>query len=211
MSVILNMKKYILLLSFWAVALSMFGQVGIGFVASNDLYQWYKNPEDGISDPSHGNAILNLSAGPKLWVGGKKFSVSFEGQANVGLTGFTVGENKGLGSVAIPIIGSFNFAGLSGLDREGKIGFSIGGGVQYNKTELYGLKQEFVDRGVTRDYFRTIVVQAVCGFGVSGFGLSGVLRYGFDPDSEASSFNFGIQYDFNLPMMKKIDDPNSAL
>jgi len=205
------MKKYILILSFSAISFTLMAQVGYGIVASNDLYQWYKNPDDGISDPTHGNAILNLSVGPKIWVGGKKFSFSVEGQANMGFTGFTIGENKGYGAVAFPIIGSLNFGGLSTFDREGKAGFSLGGGIQYNKTELYGLRDEFVDLGVTRDYFRTIIVQAVGGFGVSGFALSGVLRFGFDPDTDAASFNFGIQYDFNRPMMKKIDDPNSAL
>ena len=186
-------------------------QFGLGFVISNDLYQHYNNPVDLISDPSHGNAILNLGVGPKIWMGGKKFSVSVEGQANVGFTGFTLGENKGLGSLALPILVNFNFLGTSTLDREGKTGFSIGGGVQQVKTELFGLKEEFIAKGVTRDYFQVYVLQAGYGFGVSGVIFQGFVRYGWDPDSSASSLNVGIQYDFNYLMMRKIDDPNSAL
>lgn len=186
-------------------------QIGIGAVVTNDLYQHYTNPTDNISDPTHGNAVLNLGAGPKIWVGAKNFSVSVDARANIGLTGFTLGENKGLGSLAIPVIGSLNFNGLSSMDRTGKQGFSIGGGIEYVKTELYGLKPEFVDLGVTRDFFQVYVIQVGYGYGVSGASAQGIIRYGFNPDSEARSIHVGVQYDFNLIMMKKIDDPNSAL
>ena len=186
-------------------------QIGLGVVVSNDLYNHYTNPDDGISDPTHGNAVLNLAVGPKIWFGGKKFSISIESQANLGITGFTLGENKGLGSLAIPVLANLNFRGSSSLDREGKTGFFMGGGIQYVKTELYGLSEEFIDKGVTRDYFQLYVIQAGYGFGVSGAAFQGFVRYGFSPDSDAQSWNIGIQADFNFLMMKKIDDPNSAL
>lgn len=204
------MKYSFIILSFLLSNIG-YSQVGAGFVGSLDLYQRYVNPDDGISDPSHGNAMLNLSLGPKLWLGGKKMSFSVEGQANVGFTGFTLGENKGLGALSFPIVGSLNFNGLSGFDREGKLGLTIGGGVQYNKTEIFGLKEEFVDKGVTRDYFQTIIIQAGYGFGISGFNMLGLVRYGFNPDDTSSSLNIGLQFDLNVPMMKKINDPNSAL
>ena len=206
MKQLLNISLVILLTSTF-----MYAQVGIGAVVTNDAYQHYKNPSDNISDPSHGNAMLNFGAGPKIWVGGKKFSFSVEGRANIGLTGFTLGENKGLGALAIPILGSLNFNGVSCMDRAGKTGFSIGGGIQYVKTELYGLKQEFIDLGVTRDFFQVYVIQVGYGYGVSGAVAQGIIRYGFNPDTDARSINVGVQYDFNIPMMRKIDDPNSAL
>lgn len=205
------MKQIYILLFMLSSIGSALAQVGLGFVVSNDLYNHYTNPDDGISDPTHGNAVLNLAIGPKIWVGGKNFSLSIESQANLGFTGFTLGENKGLGSLAIPILASLNFKGNSSLDREGKTGFSLGVGTQYVKTELYGLRDEFVEKGVTRDYFQLYVVQAGYGFGVSGAVFQGFVRYGFSPDSDAKSWNIGIQYDFNYLMMRKIDDPNSAL
>ena len=205
--------KYLtsIIIVFFTTIYVMNAQVGIGAVLTNDLYQHYTNPSDNISDPTHGNAVLNLGLGPKLWFGGKKFSFSAEGSANIGLTGFTLGENKGLGALAIPVVGLFNFNGLSALSREGNTGFSFGGGIQYVKTELYGLSQEFVDLGVTRDWFQVFVVQVGFGYGVSGAMAQGIIRYGFHPDSDARSINIGLQYDFNIPMMQKIDDPNSAL
>ena len=205
------MKQFFILLICILALTSTQAQVGIGWVLSNDLYNHYTNPNDGISDPTHGNVLLNIGAGPKIWLGGKKVSVSIEGQANIGLTGFSLGENKGLGSLAIPILVNLNFLGTSTLDREGKTGFSIGAGNQFVKTELYGLRDEFVTQGVTRDYFQLFVVQAGYGFGVSGVIFQGFVRYGWDPNSEAQSWNIGLQYDFNYLMMRKIDDPNSAL
>lgn len=204
--------KHLLVLLFSLMFLSALqAQVGIGWVFSNDLYNHYTNPSDGISDPTHGNAVLNIAAGPKIWIGGKKVSLSIQGQANIGLTGFTLNENKGLGSLAIPVIANLNFLGASSLDREGKLGFSIGGGTQFVKTELYGLTDEFIAKGVTRDFFQLYVVQAGYGFGVSGVIFQGFVRYGWSPDTDAKSWNVGIQYDFNYLMMRKIDDPNSSL
>lgn len=190
---------------------TMSAQFGIGAVMTTDLYQHYTNPSDNISDPTHGNAILNLGLGPKIWLGAKNFSVAVDARANIGLTGFTLGENKGLGALAIPVLASFNFNGLSSMDRTGRTGLSIAGGIQYVKTELYGLDQEFVDLGVTRDFFQVYVVQLGYGYSVSGASAQGIIRYGFNPETDARSINIGLQYDFNLIMMKKIDDPNSAL
>lgn len=198
-------------IAFFLLCASLSAQFGIGAVMTTDLYQHYTNPSDNISDPTHGNAILNLGLGPKIWLGAENFSVAVDARANIGLTGFTLGENKGLGALAIPILASFNFNGLSSMDRTGRTGFSIGGGIQYVKTELYGLDQEFVDLGVTRDFFQVYVVQLGYGYSVSGASAQGIIRYGFNPETDARSINIGLQYDFNLIMMKKIDDPNSAL
>ncbi len=187
-------------------------QMGIGLVTSLDLYQRYTNPEDltGFSRSS-GSALLNLSAGPKIWLGSKEFSLSVEAQANLGGLGYSVSENKGYGHLAIPIIGSLNFAHLSGLNKSDGMGFSVGGGIQYNRTEFYGLDSDFAKKGVVRDYFQTYVAQIGYGFGISGFGGSLLGRFGYNQETKASSFNLGIQVDMNFITMKHIDDPASQL
>ncbi|MBK9734446.1 MAG: hypothetical protein IPO92_05540 [Saprospiraceae bacterium] len=192
--------------------ISASGQFGYGFTASNDLYHRYVNPKDSSNTSrSSGSALLNLGLGPKIWIGNPKFSVSLEAQAVIGFLGFATKDYKGLGTVAFPLMAKLNFKGLSTFDREGKLGFSIGGGIQYNRTELYGLSSEFVQKGTIRTYFKTYVVQAGYGFGLSGFTAQGIVRYGFNSETNASSLNIGLQYDFNAPMLKKITNPDSEL
>lgn len=199
-----------------AVLLGLFtntlsAQVGYGFTLTNDLYHRYSNPEDGIAGRSAGSAILNLGAGPKIWLGGQNVSLSLEAQACIGFLGLAIKDYKGLGTVSYPIMAKINFNGLSGLDREGRLGLSIGGGIQYSKTELYGLDDSFAEKGVERKLFKTYIAQAGYGFGISGFGLQGFARYGWNPDNKANSLNIGLQWDFNWRMVKKIASPESSL
>ena len=100
-------------------------QVGYGFTLTNDLYHRYANPADGIASRSAGSAILNLGAGPKIWLGGQNMSLSLEAQACIGFLGLAVKDYKGLGTVSYPIMAKLNFNGLSGLYREGRLGFSV--------------------------------------------------------------------------------------
>lgn len=186
------------------------GQFGVGLTASNDIYQWYQNPE-ADDHGSAGSALLNLGVGPKIWVGGNDFSISAEAQAVLGIAGLSIKDYRGLGMVSFPLMAKLNFAGLSALDKEGRMGFSIGGGIQYNRTELYYTTQDFKDRPGTRDWFHTYVGQVGYGFGLSGFTIQGFARYGYHPDEKSHSINFGIQYDFNVPMLKKISVPESSL
>jgi opacity protein-like surface antigen len=122
-----------------------------------------------------------------------------------------INDYKGLGMVSFPIIAHLNFGGLSALDKEGKFGWTIGGGIQYNKTELYYLNNGDEENGVTRDLFKTIVAEIGYGFGMTGFTIHPFIRYGWNPDNTANSFNFGIRYDFNIPKLRQISDPNSEL
>jgi hypothetical protein len=186
-------------------------QFGYGLTASNDLYHRYKNPVDGIASPNAGSALLNIGAGPKFWIGGKKMSFSGEAQAVIGFLGFSSKDYKGLGTMAIPILFKLNFKGLSTFEREGKMGWSIGGGIQYNKTEIFGLSDEFASKGIKREFFRTYIIQAGYGFGISGFTAHGIVRYGFNSADKTNTLNIGLQYDFNAPMMKKISSPESEL
>ena len=121
-----------------------YSQFGIGLTASHDLYHYYQNPDDDLDEStSAGSALLNLGLGPKIWMGNNDFSVSFEAQATIGFVGLSVRDYKGLGTTSFPIMAKFNFGGLSGLDKEGKFGWSLGAGIQYSKTELYYLENFF--------------------------------------------------------------------
>ncbi len=187
-------------------------QFGIGLTVSDDLYNIYSNERDGIAHRRNGSVLINPAVGPKIWVGAEKFSVSVEAQANLGLLGLAVKDYKGLGSVSFPIMTKLNFGGLSGLNKDMAFGWSIGGGIQYNRTEIYGLSQEFRDLGVVRDYFKTYNVQFGAGMGISGFTGHAFVRYGVNPDLDgANNFHFGIQMDFNIIKMRKIKRPESEL
>lgn len=201
------MKNVFLFTLFLFTASFSYGQFGYGMTASTDVYQIYQNPEED-GHGTAGSALLNLGLGPKIWVGGNNFSVSAEAMANIGIFGLSVTDYKGLGMVSFPMMVKFNFAGLSGFDSEGRFGLSIGGGIQYSKTELYYTKDSFTGN---RDFFTTYVGQIGYGFGVSGFSIHGFLRYGHEPDTKANTFNVGVQYDFNLPKLKNITAPESAL
>ncbi len=187
------------------------GNFGIGFTFTEDLYNVYSNEPDGIAHNKNGNVILTLGLGPKIWVGGKKFSISAEGQALYGITGVAIKDYKGMGSLAFPFMAKLNFGGLSGLNKDMGFGFSLGGGLQYSKTELYGLSQDFADQGVTRDYFKTYNIQLGAGGGISGFTGQFFVRYGYNPDVDVNNFHVGFQLDFNLIGLKKINRPESEL
>jgi len=197
----------------FSISLSIaYGQFGIGLTASHDLYHYYQNPDDELDEStSAGSALINLGIGPKIWMGGNDFSVSLEAQASIGLFGLSIRDYKGLGTTSFPIMAKFNFAGLSGLDKEGKFGWSIGAGIQYSKTELYYLKNSFEEKGGTRDLFKTYIGQVGYGFGMSGFTAHGFIRFGYHPDDGARTLNIGLQYDFNIPKLKEITDPESEL
>ncbi len=200
-----------ILLLFFALHIGH-AQFGYGLTFQNDLYQRFTNPEsDEDVYRSAGSAILNFAIGPKIWVGGKKASLSVEGLAGIGVLGLAVKDYKGLGTSYFPIMAKLNFNGLSGFDKEGKMGFFIGGGVQYSRTELYGLTSKYEALGVDRSLFMTYVAQAGYGFGISGFGVSGTLKYGWNPDTKANLLAVGVQWDFNAPKLKKIQDSSSSL
>lgn len=187
-------------------------QIGYGLTASYDFYQYFANPKDDTGKSrTAGSAILNFGIGPKLWFGGEKFSFSVEGQASLGLLGLSAGDYKGLGLMSVPLMAKLNFGGLSSLDKEGSFGWSFGGGLQYSKTELYYLKDEFETLGGVRKWYKTYIGQVGYGFGMSGFSVAGYLRGGYNSETKACNANVGIQLEFNLNKMKSIDDPASRL
>jgi len=208
----MNIKITIVALLILGGVITTEAQVGYGFTGSTDLYHYYRNPEDPSGQSrSAGSALLNVGIGPKIWFGGEKFSMSVEGQAVLGIFGLSAGDYKGLGTAAFPLLAKFNFGGLTGLDKEGKLGWSIGAGIQYSCTELYYVSDDFENAGGVRDWFQTYVGQVGYGFGMSGFGIQAFLRGGYNADNNSCTANFGIQYDFNLSKLKEIDAPESRL
>ena len=183
------------------------GQVGYGMTAKTGLYERFTNPEDDISSRTAGSALFNLGVGPKIWVGGTKFSISAEASANLAPFGFSVGEFKGLGIVSFPVLARLNFGGLSNFNEKGTVGFSIGGGFQWARTEAFGLTSKFEQQGVERKLYKSFVGEVTAGFGMSGFSGYFFLRYGRNDELDVKTFNLGVGYDFNVPTLKVFTDP----
>lgn len=189
-----------------------YSQFGYGLTASTNIYDRYTNPKDaGDAYRSAGSFLPNIGVGPKIWMGGHNVSLSIEAQAGLSIFALAIKDYKGMGAVQFPILAKLNFNGLSGLDKEGRLGFTIGGGIQYSKTELYGLRDSYEVKGNKRTLFPTYIAQIGYGFGLSGFCLNGFGRYGYNPDTKANNLSVGIQYDFNFNLLKKIATPASSL
>ncbi len=193
----------IILSSFLFVSITGYGQIGYGLTAKTELYSRYSNPPDEIASSSAGSALLNIGIGPKLWFGGDSFAFSPEAAVVFSPFALSTGDYKGLGAVSFPIMAKFQFGGMSNFNRDGKFGFAIGAGIQYSRTELFGLKSSFEEMGVDRTYFKTYIIEADFGFGLSGFNLHGLVRYGFNKDIDANTISVGVGYDFNIPCLKE--------
>jgi hypothetical protein len=207
------MNKFLLILLLIYSSKSS-AQFGYGLTVTNDIYHRYTNPPQTGSAKAYnsaGSVLLNLGVGPKIWVGGKKMSVSGEAQVVWGMFGLAIKDYKGMGTVAYPLMAKLNFNGLSGLDKEGKVGFSIGGGVQYSRTELYGLRDLYQSRNVARGLYKTYIAQVGYGFGLTGFAVAGFVRYGWNKNTDASILSIGTQWDFNANKLNKIANPESSL
>lgn len=185
-------------------------QIGIGLTSGGDFYQRYTNPEnpaDSGALRSAGNMFTNMSIGPKIWIGSRRFSISIETQIVFGATAFSIREYKGLGAVAYPIMAHLNFNGLSGFTKNSfGTGFAFGGGIQYNRTELYGVTSRFSN--VERTLFPTYVAEVKYGGGGQGIMFDLYIRYGlgFDEDMElngANSLNIGINASYNLTLLRR--------
>ena len=182
-------------------------QFGYGITAKTGLYERWSNPEDDISSRTSGSALINLGVGPKIWVGGSKFALSVEASANIAPFAFSLGEFKGLGAASFPMIARLNFGGLTALNKKGTMGVSIGGGVQWAKTELFGITSKFEQQGGQRKFYKSFLGEITAGFGMSGFAGYVYIRYGENTDIGVKTFNLGIGYDFNVPTLKVLTDP----
>ncbi len=205
------MKKITIIFAFLFSGLTINqvnAQVGGGLVFGGDWYQWYNNPtidgEEALT--SSGNVLLNVAIGPKFWFGGEKFSLSLEGHVNWGVTSFDVNDYKGLGSMSFPLIAKLNFGSISSFssNEDDKKGFYIGGGVQYTRTELYGLTADYVDN-TTRSMFRTWIGEIGYGSGSDGTVTTSFVRFGVGDDN-ALTLNVGSLISFNFKeFIKNLD------
>jgi hypothetical protein len=210
----INMKKFTIIFAFLFSGLAfndVSAQVGVGFVFGGDYYQWYRNPEiAGLTPlPSTGNVLLNVAGGPKLWFGGDNFSLSLEAHLNWGITAFDMHEYKGMGNLAFPIMAKLNFGGISGFGEEDTKGLYIGAGMQYARTEAYGLTADYVNN-TTRDFFRTWIAEIGYGSGGEGISSTTFVRFGlgYEEDSfnNAMTLNVGSIIDFNISEFLKFVD-----
>lgn len=200
-------KHLLLLLTLMCSVLSIEAQsFAWGGTFKHDLYTRYANPSDDIATRSAGSALINIGLGPKVWIGGGDFSFSPEASFMWSPFALSSGDYKGLGAISFPIMAKFEFLGNSNFNNDGKIGFSIGGGVQYSKSELWYLKGSFKEQGVSRPFFQTYIIEADIGFGLSGFDAHLFIRYGWSGDTDANTLNIGMGYDFNIPRLREATD-----
>lgn len=201
------MKRF-LLLFFLLNGFFVNAQVGFGTVGGLDIYQRFSNPKDNIAYSSAGNILFNFIYGPKIYAGSKNLSVSLETQVNLGLTSLAIKDFKGVGALSFPVLCKLNFKGLSGFSTGLSSGFAIGAGIQYSKTELFGLLDAFEDKGVKRDFFKTYFAQIDLGYGSFGIDGSFYLRIGYDPVKKSNTFNLGLVYNSNHTFRKKMNKKN---
>ena len=190
----------ILLVSWLSLIQLTSGQVAFGVTYGIDLYQHLRTPSTVETEGySTGSAIFNLNIGPKLWVGGKSFSVSVEAQGGFAPFSLDLDEYKGLGAAYFPLLACFNFAGLTGFQDQGGFGFSVGGGMQITRTELYFLNVEYED--LEREFFETVFGQVNIGLGRKHQSVYLYLRYGLG-DNDAHNYHVGLMVDHNLTSRK---------
>ncbi|MBK6823716.1 MAG: hypothetical protein IPG87_12230 [Saprospiraceae bacterium] len=181
---------------YWSVSCN--AQWSSSMVLGMDFYQQYKNPEhvsDQGSSRSSGAAILAIPFGIQVSYGKNNVSIALEAGANFAPLAIDVNEFKGFGAVSFPLMAKFNAGALTGISKNRLIGYSIGGGIQFNRTELFGLNEKFKE--IKRSIFPTYVGELGVGGGVGGFNLILFLRIGFN-QANAFSLNTGIVTKTNL-------------
>lgn len=160
------------------------------FIIGTDLYQWYRNPIKNSSDlPGSSGGTLSAIIGSEIMAGRNNYSVGLETHINLGWLNLDT-DYKGWGAVAFPILLKLNAGSLSGFSTK-LIGWSMGAGIQFQKTELLGLTKKY--DSYTREFFPTYIGQIEVGGGIGGLNLSYYLRIGTNPDlPDAYNFNTGI-------------------
>ncbi len=168
-----------------------------------DFYQSYSNPKNSMhSFGRSAGSILPLFLGVQGQIGHGDYGLGLEAQINFAPLALDVNEFKGLGALSFPLMIKFNAGSLSGFSKKLK-GFGIGGGIQYNRTELFGTTAKYKSLG--RDFFKTYLVEFNAGAGLSGLKAVFYIRYGFNSE-QASSFNTGIL--LNIDFRKKNEKTN---
>ena len=194
------MKKHFIILLFFAICMSSVQSqnIGLGATCGIDLYQFKLRPVEDNFDfksRSSGSAILNFFVGPKVYFGGDFMSISFEASANWSIFHLDLNEYKGLGAFSFPVLARLNFGALSGFNTDRVFGYSLAGGLQWNNTEIYGIKDEF--KNSNTGYFRTLVFEASFGLGVVGTDSQFFIRFGYG-DHSSITLNTGLVFNVNF-------------
>lgn len=171
---------------------TLFGQFRTSIVLGYDFFQRYRNPvSSGPSDEgrSSGAVLAAIPLGIEFSVGAPDLSFGIEATCNFSPVALDLHKYKGLGALSFPIIARLNFGAMTGMSRDKMLGFSLGGGLQYNRTELFGLKKS--QSLVTRDFFPTYVGELILGGGIGGFTAGLYLRIG-GADGSSFSINTGL-------------------
>lgn len=200
------MLRVILLIVILSNSYKCLSQFNGRLILGIDLYQWYRNPHTNSSQlEGSSGGVLPFILGTEIMAGKNNYSIGLEADINLGVFNFDT-EFKGLGALAIPILMKLNYGCLSGFSTK-IIGASIAGGVQFQKTELFGLSSKYDQ--YERKFFPTYVGQIDLAGGLGGLNFSYYIRIGMNPDKpEAFSLNTGILTRINY-FKKKLDSKNS--
>lgn len=184
------------------------GQFGAGFVFGIDFYQHYDQGERAtdVESTTTGSIMANAILGPKFWIGGDRFSVSVEAPINWGIFALDIDDYKGLGSLAIPLGAKCNFGAASGFNQSNILGWSMGGGVQYTRTELYYTENRFEDR-IETGFIPTYYGELGLSFGVTGVDINLYTRYGLNGE-KSRNLNIGLVLNVNLVFIHKNNHEN---
>ena len=191
-------RKLLFFVISFLIYLPIQGQLSHKIIIGFDFYQKYRNPEYAkVNDESRssGNVIFAVPIGLSLAMGKDNFSFSTEASINIAPLALDIGKFKGLGAVSFPLLAKFNFGALSGFSENRLLGYSLGGGVQFNRTELFGLTKKY--DYLERKFFPTYVGELGVGGGVSGLNVILYFRVGTSSQS-AFSFNSGLTFNVDL-------------
>ena len=169
-----------------------YAQFRTALVFGYDVFQRYRNPEDsGPSDlgRSSGAILAGIPLGIEVSAGGPDLSFGIEASANFSPLALDLQNYKGLGAISFPLIARLNFGALTGMSKDKLLGFSFGGGVQYNRTELFGLRDG--NERVTRTFFSSYMGELIIGGGIGGFTAGLYFRMGAG-EGRSFSLNTGI-------------------
>lgn len=195
-----SLKKITCGIFFFFILFSAYSQLRFSVNYGLDFYQHFRNPEvtGDTTVPTAGNAITNIIIGPKFYAGIKYASLSCEAIANWGITALCMKEFKGVGALSLPLMAKLNFGGLSGIDEEnGDFGVSIGGGMQYTMTEIYGLTPEFRNSTAKRELYKTYVGELQIGYRAESGVASFYVRYGTgENNSHVLHIGYTVSYIF---------------
>ncbi len=172
-------------------------QTKLDFIFGADVYQWYLNPVDPQVPESRSSAgqLLGLQTGLKFSGGGSRFGLAIECSGNFAPLAFDFPKFKGLGAASYQLIGKMNVGALTGFSKDQLFGFSLGAGLQYSRTELFGLTDAYAH--LRRNWFKTYVGEIAIGGGLSRFLVMAYLRIGTSRQ-HAWTLQQGIQMSYRL-------------